>query len=184
MISISKRAILDNLKASIFVEYLVSLYVFNFFIELVLVPSVVFLGMMIAVTQNDQKYSKVKGCLNVTLSLLGLVIIGYSLYNAYNDLASLTSIGTAKNFASPIILSILFLPFIYLVMVYFKYESFYLRLQYFIKDPHLLRYTKLRATLFCRLDFKMLDTFAKKVIHQRPSNRKEVLDLLKNSKSG
>ncbi len=178
-----RKAILDNLKASLFVEFLVNLYVFNFLIELVLVPTVLFLGILLGISQTDQKYDKVKGCLNWLLSLIGIGILGYALYNAYNDIANLATIETAKNFASPIVLSILFLPFIYAAMVYFKYESFYNRLQIFIKDPQLLKYTKLQATLFCKLDLKRLDRFAKKIIFQRPTNKQEVLKLLKDSKS-
>ena len=178
-----RKAILDNLKVSIFLEYLINVYVFSLAVELVLVPAAVFLGAMLAVAKLDEKHKQAAGCLNGIQVILGLGLIGFALYNAYVDLRNLTTFNTAIDFFSPILLSLLFLPFVYMALIYSTYEVFYVRLQFFIQDPALRKYTKLQAALFCKLNLKMLDRFSKKLIRQRPNNRQEVLELLRNSKS-
>ena len=178
-----RNAVIDNIKLSVFIEYLLGLYVFPLVIELVLVPVATFLGVLLVMAKSDEKYKQVAGCLNVVMTILGLGLIGHVVYNAYIDFANLATAKTAVDFSSTIILSVLLLPFIYAAYMYASYKEFYVRLQWCIKDSELRRYTKWQAALFCKLDLHMLDRFWKNLVHNRPVTRREVVKLLEQSRS-
>jgi len=55
-----KNSIKDNIKGLIFIEFIINLYVFSLWVELILVPIFVILGGMLAVADTDLQYDIVK----------------------------------------------------------------------------------------------------------------------------
>lgn len=142
-----KSAFKDNLKGLIFVEFLVNLYVFNIFAELFLVPVFAVLGGMIAIANADEQYEIVKKILNFILGIIGLSFLGYASYMAIKDFSNFVSLKNLESFYLPILLSILFIPFVYFAALYAGYETFFKRLRFFVPDVAVLRYSKFK-TLF------------------------------------
>lgn len=72
----------EGIKSTIIIEYVINLYSFSLITELVLTPVLILLALLIAFTNsslNKIESNKIDGCLNTTVSILGLVIFIYSL---------------------------------------------------------------------------------------------------------
>lgn len=156
-----KNSIKDNLKCLIFIEFLINLYVFDLWFEIILVPVFVFFGGMIAIAETDEKYEMVKKVLTFIMSLIGLVFIGYASYMVITDFKHFATLENFENFYLPILFSITFLPFVYLAALYAGYETFFVRLKFFVPDGAVLNYAKIKTIYSFNFNLWKLDKWSK-----------------------
>lgn len=178
-----KNTVKDNLKVLIALEFIINLYVFNLWIELILVPIFAILGGMIAIAETDEKYATVKTLLNYIMAIFGLSFTIYSLYMMVVDFKHFVTLENFENFYLPILLTIMFLPFIYLAALYTSYESLFVRLQFFIKDSTLLRYVKKKTLLSFGPNLLVLNKWSKHINTLRFKEEKEVDEAIREFKS-
>lgn len=145
--SFFKNIIKDNLKILVVLEFLINLYVFSLWVELLLVPVFAILGGLIAVAGLNKQYEGIQKGLNYVMAIIGTSFIGYALYMAVSDFNNLFTADNFQNFILPILLTIMFLPFIYIWALYVNYETLSIRLQFFVKDVSLLPYVKKKTIL-------------------------------------
>lgn len=175
-----KDAIKDNLKGLIVLEFLINLYVFDLWVELILVPVFGILGGMIAIAETDEKYEIVKKLLNYIMAFIGLTFTGYAIYMVVTDFEHFA---TLENFYLPILLSIMFLPFVYFAALYAGYESLFVRLQFFVKDGALLKYVKKKTILAFGPNLWVLNKWSKHINTLRFKDKEEVDEAVRNFKS-
>ncbi len=115
--------------------------------------------MMDAVAHTEEKkYAPIGKLTTGALSLVGLVALGFAIFKAIADYDNLRSVDTLRSLLLAPVLSISFLPFVYLMLVYAKYELVFLRLGLGVeKDGTLNRYAKRRIMLYCRLSLKRVN---------------------------
>lgn len=148
-----KKVIIDNVKFVIVFEFAVNTYTFPLFIELILFPVLVILGGMVALAKIDSKYASTATVTNWLLSLFGTGMIIYVVISIISDYKHFASIGTIHNILLPPILTILFLPFIYIIMLCFAYENLFFRLKIFLKMSNdLQKYAKKRMMIKCKFN--------------------------------
>lgn len=135
----------DVFRLTIFLEFIVDYYSFGLIFELIFIPVMALIAGVLAVSETDKKYQSVERLLNRALSLIGLFIIGYSAYMLYYDSSSFLSLSTWKDFYTPPLLSLGFMPFILLAMTYVRYEQASIRLNFLIKESDLRSYAKKAA---------------------------------------
>ena len=179
-----KNAIKDNLKILIFLEFLINMYVFNILVELLLVPILFLLGAMIAISETDEKYEIARTFLNSIMVLIGLVITSYVLYMAVNDFERFATLENLENFYLPILLTTIFLPFIYFMALFVSYESLFTSLQFSVKDSSLLKYVKKRTLLAFSLNLWMLNKWSIHINSLRFNDKKGVDEAIREFKSG
>jgi hypothetical protein len=170
-----QKALRDGFKVSVILEFIANLFVFSLPIELVLVPAATILGSMLVLAESKDEFKPVRLFLNTTLALLGLTILGYSGYRAYTDFHTVARTSTLADFLLPIILTAVFLPFLYLLATLVSYESLFVRLQFFIADADLRRFAKIQLVRHFGLDFRGLNQWSKRLAHDKPSTRDELL---------
>lgn len=105
-------------------------------------PLFAIIGAMIALCERDSKYKSVRIFLNRLMVALGLVLAAYAIYMMVADFKQFAAIATLENLLLPIVLTLAFLPFVYLVAAYATYEDLFTRLGFFIRDEPLLKYAK------------------------------------------
>lgn len=155
-----KNAIKDNLKIIVLLQFLVSFYTFNIFVELIFVPFMALLGGLLAVSQKDEKHLLVHGMLNKLIEILGLAVIVYAAYRMVSDFQEFAQFQTFLDLAVPISLSILLLPLIYLFHVYMVYELVFVGIQFSVKDEKVRAYAKRSAILKYKLNVLTLRRWA------------------------
>ncbi|MDO6501216.1 hypothetical protein [Photobacterium sanguinicancri] len=137
-----KHSVVGNLKLLALIQFVVSVYSFPLLGEVVLVPLLAFIGAMLAIAGTDEKYVAVKRLLEYLLSTFGLLVIGYTIYMLITNFGEIAKEKTLYDFIVPPLLTLFYLPFIFIMMVYSTYEQVSVRLRYSIKS-NWLRYTAL-----------------------------------------
>lgn len=158
-----KDAIKGNLKGLIVLEFFINLYVFDLWVELFLVPVFGILGGMIAIAETDEKYEIVKKLLNYIKAFIGLAFIGYAIYMVVTDFEHFATLENFENFYLPILLTIMFLPFVYFAALYASYESLFVSLRFFVSDVALLKYVKKKTILAFGPNLWVLNKWSKHI---------------------
>ncbi len=124
-----KKIIVDSIKIVIIIEFIANFYTFSFFIELILIP---FLTLIVAIemvaTMDNKNESVVKISKRIWI-IIGLAILIYALIELIRNYKSFLNFFTLKSFLLAPILTILFVPFIYIAVVFVKYDLLFNRLE-------------------------------------------------------
>ena len=170
-----KNSVKDNIKGLVFLEFFVNLYVFNFWIEFMIVPISAIIGGMKAIAERNKEYEIVDKLLNFILVAAGLFLLFYVSYNVVTDFENFATIQNLESFYMPILLSILFIPFVYIAALIAAYETLFTRLQFFVPDKEVLRYAKLKTILSIQFNLSKLNRWSDYINKNwRFKNRKEV----------
>jgi len=108
--------------------------------ELLLLPCLTMIGLLAAVAERQAEHHILIGPLNGVLGAGGLFILTYSIYQSVIGWDSLNGPDQAREFALPILLTLMFLPFLYGVMVTVSLETAAIRLNFKMQDEALRRY--------------------------------------------
>ena len=174
-----KILILDNFKLIVFVQFVVGVYTFGLPIELLLVPVVFILGAMPAGVQTDNKYHLVEKFRNGFMATLGAILIFYSTYMLATNFGEFAQKQTLCDFYIPPLLTLLYLPFIFIMMVFTTYEVVFVRLQFFIKELKLRRFAKIYSILKFRFRIKLLERWASTLPFQDISSKENIIKSVK-----
>lgn len=178
-----KKSALEQIQLLAVFEFVVNVYAFSLLIELIVVPVLALIGGLLVIVESDKEYGSVKKLLNSILAVFGLAFILFTVYKILTDFEGFASSDTLRDFLVPALMSLAFLPFIYVIAIYVRYENLFLRLSFFIKDKELLGFTK-KAT-FRALHFRLnlLNKWAREVTLLRPQNKEEVRSALEDFKT-
>ena len=158
-----KSKVKENLRIVVIMEFIVNFYTLNLWLELLFVPLMAVIGGMMAIAERDSQYDPVRKLLNGFMVLVGIFLTGYAFRMTVVDFKKFATIATLESFVIPILLTLVFLPFVYLVAIYTTYESLFIRLQFFIKDQSLLKYTKKRTLQVFHFRLGALEEWSKKI---------------------
>ena len=114
----------ENIKAIVVLEFVINFYTFPLFIELALFPIIFLTSTSQLLIEKDSSQTKVNSCLVKLLAFIGLFLIIFSFYKTIVDYKNFFSLVNLKTFILPLILTILSLPFFYILALYINYESY------------------------------------------------------------
>lgn len=132
--SFFKRIVKENLKWSLILEFIINFYTFSLTAELIIVPSITFLLLLQAFTGRDSKNLAAKKTLEYITGFISIVFITYSIYLTISDYDSVFTIHNLFSFVLPPILTILLIPFLYILAVYMNYETLFIRIDFMTRD--------------------------------------------------
>jgi len=170
-----KNSVKDNIKGLVFLEFFLNLYVFNFWIEFMIVPISAIIGGMKAISERNKEYEIVDKLLNFFLVAAGLFLLFFAFYKVFTDFENFATIQNLESFYMPILLSILFVPFVYIAALIAAYETLFTRMQFFVPDKAVLRYAKFKTILSIQFNLSKLNRWSDYINKNwRFKNRKEV----------
>lgn len=138
-----KEIVKDNIKLTIIMEFIINFYVFSLPVELFLLPTITFMVVLQLVSSRDKKNKGVTKFLSAILAIFGLVVIAYAGYKLIVNIKEFSSIENLKDFLLPIIMTFLYIPFIYVLVLYMIYEEFLVRMKMaFRHNEQLGKYAK------------------------------------------
>lgn len=141
-----KEVIKENIKLIIILEFIINLYVFSLPVELILVPTSTILVLLQLVSKMDKKHEMVTKLVSSILGMLGLIIIGYTCYKSITDFENFASFQNLQSFLLPILLTAIYIPFLYAIIVFMFYEEFFLIINSAFRHRKLLaKYAKKRV---------------------------------------
>jgi hypothetical protein len=179
-----RKAALDQIKLLVLFEFIINFYVLSLWLELAIVPVVAFLGGMLAVAESNRQYKPVKTILDWLFAILGTVLMSWSLYQAVANLDTFATSTTLKDLAVPSLMSLAFLPFLYIMALFVSYESLFKRLRFFIKDDKLVRFTKVRTLFAFNVRLTLLNKWACEINQHSFENREDILGAIRDFRRG
>ncbi|MGB5217346.1 MAG: hypothetical protein WBN66_03510 [Smithella sp.] len=148
-----KRVLKNNLKLIILLEFIVNGYTFPLVIEIILFPIIIIVGSFPIMAKYDTKYVSTATYAKWVLSLVGTAIIINIVINIIPDYKNFISIDTLHDILLPLILTILLMPFIYILMIYIAYETLFVRLRIHLRDSDKLqKYAMKKIIIKCKLN--------------------------------
>lgn len=140
-----KKALQDNLRLVIVLEFVLSYYAFSLIAELLIFPVLVLFTALLAVSQADEKHKPVETFVNTLFMGYGVFVIYYAGLRLFNDPTEFFQTQTFIDLYTPPLLSICFLPFVFFLSVYMVYETVFIQLSYTCADEALLKAAKRQA---------------------------------------
>ncbi|MEP7350767.1 MAG: hypothetical protein ABI668_12580 [Sphingorhabdus sp.] len=121
------------------VGFIAEFYTLPLIAELLLVPFLVVTGAMIAMAELKPEFAQVHSLLNSLTALIGFGILGFSFYQIAIHWRDFATLGTVHEFAVPVLLSFMYLPFLYAYLLLMTYENASIRLRFAAPDDSLRR---------------------------------------------
>ncbi|GAA0469071.1 hypothetical protein [Alkalibacillus silvisoli] len=122
----------NNFKLLILLQFIVNLYSLPLIWELILVPFIVFIAILTIVLERPgytgYEYRKTKEILNTTLAIIGIFILFYSIVSLIINWNDIVVEDLIKAILLPILLSFLFVFYMYSFVLYATYEMTFMRL--------------------------------------------------------
>ncbi|MBW2995406.1 hypothetical protein KY312_03560, partial [Candidatus Woesearchaeota archaeon] len=177
-----KNVILDNLKLIVLLEFIVNLYVFNLAVELILIPILVIIVIISAIAGLKEEYRLVKKVFDYILGIIGICFILFAFINIFIDFPGFANVDNLRSFLLPPILTVVFLPFMYLFTLFAAYEIYFIRLDIFNENKEITRYAKRKIFALCHFNLKRLNKLSKEVKIMKIFNKNDVLTILQRFK--
>ncbi len=162
-----RNIIIDNIKIVIIIEFIVNVYTFSLLVEVFLIPFVTLIVLLETVAKLNEKYSSVVKLMNGLQVIIGIFILVYAVINIVSDYNNFGSLDTLRNFLLVPLLTTLFIPFIYFMVLLYTYELLFIRLEFGCeKSKKLKKYAKRKIIKYCLLSLKKV----KKVSNMKTYN--------------
>lgn len=120
-----RKVLKDTVRVVIVLEFLTNAYTLSLMGELLLVPGLVFLGLLDAVARTDKKHASVAHLTGTLLAAAGFAVVGFAVSSVLSDGGQLWTITSLKLLLIAPVLSICFVPFLYLVALFMAYDRLY-----------------------------------------------------------
>lgn len=125
-----KKILKDNLKFTMILEFFMSTFTFNIWIELAIIPVITIITVMNVIAERKEEYKNVHKLLDSVLAIAGFWIFYETIKIRINEYRQLNIINTLVSFIIPIVYLILIIPLEYALELYSKYELLFLRMTF------------------------------------------------------
>ena len=125
-----KKMLKDNLKFTMILEFFMSTFTFNIWIELAIIPVITIITVMNVIAERKEEYKSVHKLLDSILAIAGFWIFYETIKIGINEYRQLNIINTLVSFIIPIVYLILIIPLEYALELYSKYELLFLRMTF------------------------------------------------------
>jgi len=151
------KVIAENFRVVILLEFLVNTYTFSLPAELVLMPSITLIVMLNEYASAHKQDAQVANFTQGLQALIGFAILAIAVIRAVSDLTTLGSVDTLRRVALAPLLSLLFIPCLYALVLASKYQQVFLRLDIGPKkDPAVKRYARRRILAHVGLSMRKI----------------------------
>jgi len=158
--SFFKHSVIDNLKLLAILQFVVGVYTFPIWVEILLVPVLALIGAMLAISESDKKYHQAKILLEYCLAIFGVIMITYTLYMLATNFGEFGNEKTVYDFFVPPLLTLFYLPFLFFMLVYSTYERVFARLRFSIKSRLFRNLAKIYALVFFNIRMSLLERWS------------------------
>lgn len=181
-----KGIFLSAIKWTIVLEFVVNLYSFSLFTEIIILPVLVFLALTQAVAEMDEKHKVVSKFLQNIIAIAGLSIFSYSLYKTVINFDAVLTFQNLVSFLLPSTITILFIPFVYFLALYSTYESYFIHLDFMTIKKDKVKETKKLILRIANINLDKLlrikKNFEKRVFYDDTDLKSYINSISKQSK--
>ncbi len=177
------KAVIENLKLVIVLEFIVNLYVFNLWLELILVPFLLLLGGMLGLASTNEKYERVRDFLARILGILGFGILIFVGVSIAKDIGEFFSLDNLRDFLIPILLTISLIPFLYLFGIFVLYDWIFNRLEISAVNRRIAAHAKVKTFLAFGLDLSDVRSWSRRMGILKLHDTSDIVNAINQFKS-
>ncbi len=174
-----RRIANEAVNATALIVFIAEFHTFPLWGELILVPILVMIGGMIAVGESKPEAAPAVRLLKFLQVVAGLSLLIYSLGRVFQDLRDFATLTTARELAVPMLLSLMFLPFLYLLILWVSYENASHRMRVTVEDRKLRRYAIWRGMAAFRTDTDLFRRLMRNIQLEEVNDREGVRRLIR-----
>lgn len=155
--------IFDNFKLTSLIEFFLGFFTFNIITELIIVPLFTFFILVQTVTKKEKEYYIINKYISIIKSIFEYLLIVIIVINAIIAYSSyINNIDFVIRFWMPFILSIFYLPCVYVFALFAKYYDTFKRMSFRnTKDKQIIKNQHWKIIKFCKLSYKKINLFEK-----------------------
>ncbi|RKY85096.1 hypothetical protein DRQ11_10475 [candidate division KSB1 bacterium] len=159
-----RSAVYENLKFVAMLEFVVNMYTFPLWVEIVFVPLVALMVLIneYAKWKEEEGFDKVRSFSAGLLGIIGIGVLAFTIRQVVGDLREFATTQMLFDLVLPFVLTSFLLPFIYMMALLIQYETLFMRIDFFTPDKSLSRYAKLKVFLSCNFHLYRLHRFSRK----------------------
>ena len=169
-----KKILKDNLKFTMILEFFMSTFTFNIWIELTIIPVITIITVMSVIAERKEEYKSVHKLLDRVLAIAGFWIFYETIKIGINEYKQLNIINTLVSFMIPIVYLILIIPLEYILELYSKYEVLFLRMTFKEeKDKRIRLHHRISILRECNFSVRKILLFQREYMIQMYALMKE-----------
>lgn len=173
-VSFFKNLLFESFKWTIFLEFVANLYVFSLPVELILVPIILFTAMLQAYANTQEQYKDVNKYLKNFIAITSFCLAVFSLVKTVQHYKAFFSIGILKEIILPPLLTILYLPALYVITLVMEYETLFLQVKFLTENPSTRKQLKEIILRKARLDITKVKNIASNIMWARIETIKDL----------
>ena len=157
-----RNAIVDNLRFTVLFDCIFSTFTFPLWAEMLIIPITTILVLLEMVAKREEKSKAVAKLMSALLAIIGFVVLFFTVKTAIAEFKTDMTSGMVASLIIPLILSILYVPFAYLLALYAAYEVSFLRMKFCEPDKWRIRlWHRIKALVICNLSLDKARTLQK-----------------------
>lgn len=169
-----KKILKENLKFTMILEFFMSTFTFNIWIELAIIPVITIITVMNVIAERKEEYKSVHKLLDSVLAIAGFWIFYETIKIGINEYKQLNIINTLVSFMIPIVYLILIIPLEYILELYSKYEVLFLRMTFKEeKDKRIRLHHRIAVLRECNFSVRKILLFQREYMIQMYALMKE-----------
>lgn len=159
------KTVLVNLELMVLFVFLSEFFPFNFWVEfLIVIPLVTLLAMLVVVSEYQKGAEQVHRLLTNVQAGIGFLLLGWVGWQVYQNIGRLLHLQVLLSLGLPFVMSVFFVPVLFLACSVFAYEDAFLVVSFKSQDKRLSRWKKRRLFLRFGLLLKRLQVFRRSPI--------------------
>ena len=163
-----RTALKDNFKLIVILEFVVAFHTFSLLAELMIVPAVTLLVTLQAFSETDRRYKQVGQLLANLLAVFGCGLVLYAGLMLATEPSSFFKAGTLSDFVLPIVLTILFLPFLFALNLFVQYETLFTKIKFLYQTESERRRARRTALFGLHIRTPLLKRWLRYIQRNRP----------------
>lgn len=171
-----KHAVLDNLKILAIITFVVRVYTFPLVVEFVLLPFYVMLTCMLVISEKDEKHQLVRDVIEKIIYCIGSFLIAFTVYKLVTNFKEFGQEKTAYDFFVPILLTVFYFPFIFLIMIYSAYEQVFVRHGIFGENNRYKFLAKIYSIILFNVRIDHLERWADHISRKKIESHSDLID--------
>lgn len=168
----------DVISFTVVFIFIIELHSFSLITELIAIPIITFIAMLHAFSETKKEYADVEKLFGWIVALIGFGYLGISIWKTVENFQTLVTVDTLREFLIPILLSLMFLPFLFGLGLYMIYERIFVSMGIWMEDKKLVSYAKRQALLKCRTNIDYLERWSRHVQRERPETKETMKQTL------
>lgn len=169
-----RSTLIESIGITALLSFLSSTYVFGLFAELAIAFALAALVALNVLTGRDERLKGVQTVAAALLATLSLFMLGNSVYHIVTEFDQFATSHTAREFILPVMLTLMFMPFLYGMYVYATYDEVFSSLEYLIKDASLRSCARRKLTAKFRFDTAGMKKWRRHVSIIEPKSELEI----------